>query len=227
MTDRVLIVEDEPIVADVVDRFLRHDGYETLVVKDGRAALQEFDRFMPDVVLLDVMLPHVDGLEICRQVRASSDKPIIMLTARAEESDRLVGLGLGADDYVTKPFSPKELVARVRAVLRRYRASPNSESDVLRIGEIRLNSRSRRVQREKQDLELTSREFDLLLYLARNAGQVVSRDQIINAVWEYDFDGDEGTVTVHIRRLREKLEADPSRPRHIKTVWGIGYKLDP
>jgi DNA-binding response OmpR family regulator len=226
LEDRVLIVEDEPIVADVVQRFLRHDGYQTLIVNDGRVALTEFDRFMPDIVLLDLMLPGTDGLDVCRRVRSISDKPIIMLTARGEEADRLVGLGLGADDYVTKPFSPKELVARIRAVLRRYRASPNSDSDLLRLGDLRINQRTRQVERDGVELLLTAREFDLLAYLARNPGQVFTRDQLMNAVWDYDFPGDEGTVTVHIRRLREKIEVDPSRPRHIKTIWGVGYKLD-
>src|SRR5690349_724618 len=135
MNDRVLIIEDERIVADVVEKFLRHDGYDTLVVRDGTSALAEFQRFIPDLVVLDIMLPGIDGLEVCRRLRASSDRPIIMLTARTEEADRLLGLGLGADDYVTKPFSPKELTARVRNVLRRYRVAPNAEGDLLRIGD--------------------------------------------------------------------------------------------
>jgi len=227
MPDRILIVEDEPIVADVVERFLRHDGYETLIVPDGRAAIVEFDRFMPDMVVLDVMLPGVDGLDVCRHVRAVSDKPIIMLTARGGESDRILGLSVGADDYITKPFSPNELVARVRAVLRRYRAPPNAASELLRIGDLRMNERTRQVERNGDNIVLTAREFDLLTFLARNAGQVFSRDRLMNAVWDYDFPGEEGTVTVHIRRLREKIEVDPSRPRHIKTVWGVGYKLEP
>jgi DNA-binding response OmpR family regulator len=227
MADRILIVEDEPIVADVVERFLRHDGYETRVVRDGKVALEEFDRFMPDLIVLDLMLPGVDGLEVCRHVRASSDKPIIMLTARGEEADKVFGLGVGADDYVTKPFSAKELAARVRAVLRRYRAPPNSESDLLRVGDLRINERTRHVERNGIEVSLTAREFDLLAYFAKRTGQVFTREQLMDAVWDYDFPGEDGTVTVHIRRLRQKIEVDPSRPRHLKTVWGVGYKLDP
>lgn len=227
MTDRILIVEDESIVADVVERFLRYEGYETLATGNGENALAEFNHFMPDLIVLDVMLPGVDGLDVCRQIRARSDKPIIMLTARSEETDKILALGLGADDYVTKPFSPKELVARVRAVLRRYRAPPNADSDLMRIGDLRINERTRQVERDGIEVLLTAREFGLLVFLARNAGQVFTRDQLMNAVWDYEFPGEEGTVTVHIRRLREKIEADPSRPRHIKTVWGVGYKLDP
>jgi DNA-binding response OmpR family regulator len=227
LADRVLVVEDEAIVADLVARFLRHDGYETLVVGDGAAALREFDRFMPDLVVLDIMLPVTDGLEVCRQVRSRSDKPIIVLTSRNEESDRIISFGLGADDFVTKPFSPRELVARIRSVLRRYRATPNAESELLRVGDLRINARTRRAERNGEGLDLTSREFDLLLYMARNVGQVFTRDQLMDAVWDFDFPGEEGTVTVHIRRLRAKIEADPSRPRHVKTVWGVGYKLEP
>jgi DNA-binding response OmpR family regulator len=227
MGDRILIVEDEAIVADVVERFLRHDGYETLIARDGMAAVAEFERFMPDLVLLDLMLPGLDGIEVCRQVRARSDKPIIMVTARTDEADRILGLGLGADDYVTKPFSPRELTARVRAVLRRYKAAPNAGSDLIRIGDLRINLRTRQAMRNSEPISLTGREFDILVFLAGSPGQVFSREQIMNRVWDFDFAGEEGTVTVHIRRLREKIEVDPSRPRHLKTVWGVGYKLDP
>jgi DNA-binding response OmpR family regulator len=227
MNDRVMVVEDEAIVADLVDRFLRHEGYETLVVGDGVAALREFVRFMPDIVVLDVMLPGLDGFEVCRRVRAASDKPIILLTARTEESDRLLGLGLGADDYVTKPFSPKELTARVRNVLRRYRVAPNADGDLLRVGPVRINVRTRQATKDGVDLSLTGKEFDLLAFLARSPGQVFSRAQLINAVWDHNFDGEDGTVTVHIRHLREKIEDDPAMPRHLKTIWGVGYRIDP
>jgi DNA-binding response OmpR family regulator len=227
MADRILIVEDEPIVANIVERFLRHDGYETRIVADGVLALEELSRFLPDLIVLDLMLPGMDGLEVCRRTRTMSDKPIIILTARGGETDKVLGLGIGADDYVTKPFSPKELAARVRVVLRRYRAQPNSESSLLRVGDLRINEHARKVQRDDSEIQLTAREFDLLAFLARHTGQVFTRDQLMNSVWDYDFPGEEGTVTVQIRRLREKIEVDASRPRHLKTVWGVGYKLDP
>jgi two-component system response regulator ResD len=227
MPDRILVVEDEAIVAEVVERFLRREGYETKVVGDGREALRAMSDFYPDLVVLDVMLPEVDGLEVCRQVRSNGSTPIIMLTARSEETDKVLGLGLGADDYVTKPFSPRELAARVQAVLRRAKSLPGADAEMLRFGPLRINARTRVVDNEGVDLRLTAREFDLLMYLARNAGQVFSRDQLLDAVWDYDFAGDPGTVTVHMRRLREKIEEDPARPRYLKTVWGVGYKFEP
>ena len=227
MTDRILVVEDEAIVAEVVERFLRREGYETMVVGDGRQALNALGTFIPDLIVLDVMLPEIDGLEVCRQVRSRGATPIIMLTARGEETDKVLGLGLGADDYVTKPFSPRELAARVQAVLRRSKAVPGADAEMLRFGALRINARTRVVDNDGVDLRLTAREFDLLLYLARNAGQVFSRDQLLDAVWDYDFAGDAGTVTVHMRRLREKIEEDPARPRYLKTVWGVGYKFEP
>ncbi len=227
MSDRILVVEDEAIVAEVVERFLRREGYETMVVCDGREALNALGAFIPDLIVLDVMLPEVDGLEVCRQVRSRGATPIIMLTARGEETDKVLGLGLGADDYVTKPFSPRELAARVQAVLRRAKSLPGADAEMLRFGPLRINARTRVVDSDGVDLRLTAREFDLLLYLARNAGQVFSRDQLLDAVWDYDFAGDAGTVTVHMRRLREKIEEDAARPRYLKTVWGVGYKFEP
>lgn len=227
MTDRILVVEDEAIVAEVVERFLRREGYETLVVGDGRQALSALGNFIPDLIVLDLMLPEVDGLEVCRQVRSRGETPIIMLTARGDEADKVLGLGLGADDYVTKPFSPRELAARVQAVLRRAKSLPANDAETLRFGTLRMSARTRVVEQEGADLRLTAREFDLLLFLARHAGQVFSREQLMDAVWDYDFAGDSGTVTVHMRRLREKIEEDPSRPRYLKTVWGVGYKFEP
>jgi DNA-binding response OmpR family regulator len=227
MPDRILVVEDEAIVAEVVERFLRREGYETMVVGDGREALSALGNFIPDLIVLDLMLPEVDGLEVCRQVRSRGETPIIMLTARGEETDKVLGLGLGADDYVTKPFSPRELAARVQAVLRRAKSLPVNDAETLRFGSLRLSGRTRVVEQEGVDLRLTAREFDLLIFLARHAGQVFSREQLMDAVWDYDFAGDSGTVTVHMRRLREKIEEDPSRPRYLKTVWGVGYKFEP
>ncbi|MCH8162006.1 MAG: response regulator transcription factor [Chloroflexi bacterium] len=224
---RILVVEDEPMVAEVVQRYLRRDGHEVQVVRDGIAALETFDRFQPDLIVLDVMLPGIDGFEVCRRVRARSQTPVIMLTARGEEIDKLVGLGLGADDYVTKPFSPRELAARVKAMLRRAAQHPQVEGELLRFDDLRINGGMRTVEDRRGSIELTAREFDLLFYLASHPGQVFTRDQLMDAVWDYEFAAETSTVTVHMRRLRSKVEIDPSRPRHLKTVWGVGYKFEP
>jgi DNA-binding response OmpR family regulator len=227
VAQRILVVEDERMVAEVVGRYLRRDGHDVQIIHDGAHALAEFERYGPDLVILDIMLPGMDGLEICRRIRANSEAPIIMLTARGEELDKLVGLELGADDYVTKPFSPRELAARVKAVLRRTGRPAGLEAAALRFGDLHINGRSRTVEDTRGAIALTAREFDLLFYLAGSAGQVFTREQLMDAVWDYSFPGDAGTVTVHMRRLRSKLELDPSRPRHLKTVWGVGYKFEP
>ncbi len=221
------MVEDEPMVAEVVERYLHREGYDVVVVQDGREALTAVEEGSPDLIVLDIMLPGVDGIEICRHVRARSAVPIIMLTARGEEVDRLLGLGLGADDYVVKPFSPRELVARVKAVLRRAGKQAQVDGDSLRFDDLRINGRTRVVEDLRGSINLTAREFDLLFHLARHPGQVFTRDQLMNAVWDYEFPGDSSTVTVHMRRLRAKVEPDPTRPRYLKTVWGVGYKFDP
>ena len=225
--ERVLVVEDEPMVAEVVERYLRRDGYTVSVVHDGDKAMAAFERFQPDLVVLDLMLPGLDGAEICRRVRSRSQASIIMLTARSEETDKIVGLGMGADDYVTKPFSPRELAARVKAVLRRASKAVAAEGDHLRFGDLRINGRTRKVEDHRGPIELTAREFDLLFHLASYPEQVFSREQLLDAVWDLEFPGDASTVTVSMRRLRSKVEADPSRPRHLKTVWGVGYKFEP
>jgi DNA-binding response OmpR family regulator len=224
---RILVVEDEPMVAEVVERYLRRDGYEVSAVNDGIAAMTAFDKLSPDLVVLDLMLPGLDGMEISRRIRAKSETPIIMLTARAEEIDKLLGLGIGADDYVTKPFSPRELAARVKTVLRRASRAPVAGSEALRFVGLRVDRRGRTVESDRGSIDLTAREFDLLYHLASHAGQVFSREQLMDAVWDYTYAGDAETVTVHIRRLRTKIEADPSRPRYLKTVWGVGYKFEP
>lgn len=225
---RILVVEDEAMVSEVVGRYLRRDGHDVKAVYDGQSALDAFDTFAPDLVVLDLMLPGVDGLDVCRQLRARAQTPIIMLTARTEEVDKLVGLGLGADDYVTKPFSPRELAARVTAVLRRAgNTRQPADGETVTAGDLRINPRTRTVEDARGPIQLTAREFDLMYHLARHAGQVFTRDQLMTAVWDYAYAGDTGTVTVHMRRLRAKVEPDPSRPRHLKTVWGVGYKLEP
>jgi DNA-binding response OmpR family regulator len=226
-SQRVLIVEDEPMVAEVVERYLRRDGYDVSTVQDGREALDQFARVRPDLVVLDLMLPGLDGREVCRRIRERAQTPIIMLTARGEEIDKLVGLELGADDYVTKPFSPRELAARVKAVLRRGNRETQTEGEWLRFDALRVNRLTRAAESEQGPVRLTAREFDLLYHLASHPGRVFSRAELMDAVWDYTYAGDASTVTVHMRRLRAKVERDPARPRHLKTVWGVGYKFEP
>ena len=220
----VLVVDDEPIVRDVVVRYLREDGLATLEAGDGDDARALIEARRPDLVVLDVMLPGTDGLELCRWIRSRSDVPVILLTARGEEADRIVGLELGADDYVTKPFSPRELATRVKAVLRRV-PSARPPLDRVSAGPLEIDATTREARRDGELLALTAREFDLLWFLASNANQVFSRDQLMSRVWGYSAALDTGTVTVHIRRLREKLEADPSDPQLLETVWGVGYRF--
>jgi DNA-binding response OmpR family regulator len=220
----VLIVDDDPIVRDIVVRYLERDGFRTLTAADGDAARKVLEQASPSLVVLDVMLPGTDGLSLCRWIRASSDLPVILLTARGEEADRIVGLELGADDYVTKPFSPRELATRVRTVLRRA-SSTTPAAERIEVGELRLDAASREVHRAGRALQLTVKEFDLLWFLASNPNRVFSRDQLMDRVWGYTAARDTGTVTVHVRRLREKIERDPSRPRLLETVWGVGYRL--
>jgi DNA-binding response OmpR family regulator len=222
---RILVVEDEPTVSDVVARYLRRDGYSVGIAADGEEGLRRALEERPDLIVLDLMLPRLDGLEVCRRLRVTQQTPVIMLTARGDDGDAVLGLGLGADDYVTKPFSPNELMARVKAVLRR--GAGNIAARPLSFGALRIDPQGRTVTIGERALDLTPREFDLLWHLASHPGQVLSREQLLAAVWHYDYYGDAGTVTVHVRRLREKLEPDPGNPHHLKTVWGIGYKFDP
>ena len=228
--ETILIVDDEPTIVEVVGLYLKREGFRVLTAGDGTAALQAIEQQRPDLVVLDLMLPGLNGLEVVKRLRAVSALPIIMLTARSEEADRVVGLELGADDYVTKPFSARELVARVKAVLRRTHpeAAPAeaSISSVIAIGGLRLDSAARTVTLDGQPINLTVREFDLLQFLMRNPGQVFTREQLLDNVWGYTFASDMGTVTVHIRRLREKIEPDPANPVFLQTIWGVGYKLE-
>ena len=222
----VLVVDDEPIVREVVVRYLAREGFTTLEAGDGNAARSLVESGSPDLVVLDVMLPGTDGLELCRWIRSRSELPVIMLTARGEEADRIVGLELGADDYVTKPFSPRELAARVRTVLRRATSgAPMQER--LAFGEVVLDAQTRDVRKGADDVRLTVKEFDLLWFLASHPRRVFGRDQLMSRVWGYEAALDTGTVTVHVRRLREKIEDDPSSPRHLQTVWGVGYRIVP
>jgi DNA-binding response OmpR family regulator len=222
----VLVVDDEPIVRDVVTRYLRRDGFQTLEAETGEEARTIVEQQSPALVVLDVMLPGINGLDLCQWIRTTSSIPVILLTARGEEADRIVGLELGADDYVTKPFSPRELAVRVRNVLRRVAADLTHATD-FRFGAVALDAASREVHKEGERVRLTSREFDLLWFLVSHPKRVFSRDQLMNSVWGYSSALDTGTVTVHIRRLREKIEDDPSRPRFLETVWGVGYRFTP
>jgi DNA-binding response OmpR family regulator len=222
----VLVVDDEPIVREVVVRYLEREGYATLEADDGDDARVIVERDSPDLVVLDVMLPGTDGLELCRWIRSRTELPVIMLTARGEEADRIVGLELGADDYVTKPFSPRELAARVRTVLRRTNATAAATERVT-FGDVELDAATRDVRKAGADVRLTAKEFDLLWFLASHPRRVFGRDQLMSRVWGYEAALDTGTVTVHVRRLREKIEDDPSEPRHLQTVWGVGYRLVP
>jgi two-component system, OmpR family, response regulator ResD len=224
----VLVVDDEPTIAEVVSRYLERAGYRTRVAADGVQAIEAAAHQRPDLVVLDLMLPKLDGLEVMRRLREQNRDRIavILLTAKGEEADRVIGLRLGADDYVVKPFSPAELVARVDAVLRRVDTAPSQEPAIER-GELRIDPAARRVFVSGEEAQLTQREFDVLLFLARHPGQVFSRNQLMDAVWRYSFYTDTSTVTVHIRRLRAKIEPDPAQPRHIQTVWGVGYRFQP
>ena len=227
---RILIVEDEPSIAEVVALYLKRAGFEATVAPDGQVALEEIGRSLPDLVVLDLMLPRVDGLEVMRRLRAASEIPVIMLTARRSEVDRIAGLEMGADDYVIKPFSAQELVSRVRAVLRRTRASREGQStdeQPLVYDGLTIDPSSRAVFVAGGEQSLTAREFDLLLTLARRPHHVFRRAQLLQSVWGTAEFIDPSTVTVHIRRLREKLELDPGQPRLIRTVWGVGYRFEP
>jgi DNA-binding response OmpR family regulator len=225
----VLVVDDEPTIVEVVARYMERAGYETRSAQDGPEALRLARLYRPDLVVLDVMLPGIDGIEVMKRLHEGDGRrtAVILLTARGEESDRLVGLRDGADDYVVKPFSPAELVARVDAVLRRVSPPADANPEPIEHGPLRIDPAARTVTLAGEEISLTQREFDLLAYLAAHPGRVFSRDQLMEAVWEYPFFTDTSTVTVHVRRLRAKLGDDPSEPRFIETVWGVGYRLRP
>lgn len=223
---RILVVEDEGMVAEVVEQYLLRDSHSVRVVRDGISALQAHREEPAELLILDIMLPGLDGFEVCRRVRKDGDIPVIILSARREEADRLQGLSLGADDYVTKPFSPRELAARVQAVLRRA-APPSHRQFLLTAGGLWMDSSTHVATWFGKPLDLTAREWELLAFLARNPNHVFSRDELVSHVWGADFEGEEHTVTVHMRRLREKLEPEPSKPRYLRTVWGVGYTFAP
>jgi DNA-binding response OmpR family regulator len=226
---RILVVEDDPFVREMIAQYLELEDFELTQAASGADALKRATEHPPDLVILDLNLPGIDGLEVARRLRAMSAVPILMLTGRADDNDKLAGFGVGADDYVTKPFQPRELVMRVRAVMRRLAASTTPAivlDDALRVGDLLIRPRLREVLRDGAQLELTAMEFDLLHFLASHPRQVFSRKQLLHHVWQYDF-GDESTVTVHMSRLRDKVESDPTKPYHLRTVWRVGYKFEP
>lgn len=225
---RVLVVEDEESFSDVLSYMLRKEGFEVSLAATGTAALTEFDRTGADIVLLDLMLPEMSGTEVCRQLRQRSNVPIIMVTARDSEIDKVVGLEIGADDYVTKPYSPRELVARIRAVLRRQSAeAAENSAGTLSAGPVRMDVERHVVTVEGSAVQLPLKEFELLELLLRNAGRVLTRGQLIDRVWGADYVGDTKTLDVHVKRLRSKIEPEPSTPRFLVTVRGLGYKFEP
>ncbi len=220
----VLVVDDEPNIVELARLYLEKEGFRVTEARSGEEALRLFEELHPALMVLDIMIPEPDGWEVCRRIRSRSTLPIIMLTAREDEVDKVVGLELGADDYLTKPFSPRELVARVKAVLRRttYSGEPR---DVLHADDLVIDASRRRVFQREREVELTPREFDLLYTLALNRGIVLSREKLLERVWGYDYYGDTRTVDVHIRHIRDKLGDNPQEPRYLETVWGVGYKF--
>ncbi len=224
----ILVVDDEPNIREVVGLYLRREGHTVVEASDGEEALRLARQHPPDLVVLDLMLPKLSGLEVCRRLQSERRTPVIMLTAKSEENDRIIGLGVGADDYIVKPFSPRELVARVEAVLRRVAPQPDApppDERPIEVSGLAVDPRTREVLANGVAVALTAREFDLLYFLARNRERVFTRDQLMELVWGYTFAGDTSTVTVHMRRLREKIEPDPTAPRFLQTVWGVGYKF--
>ncbi|GAP18869.1 response regulator transcription factor [Levilinea saccharolytica] len=225
---QIVIVEDEPSISEVVGLYLNRAGFDVTTFSDGLSAYEQFAKKLPDLVILDVMLPGMDGFSLIRSIRDRSDVPVIMLTSRREESDRIAGLELGADDYVVKPFSPQELVSRVRAVLRRAQSKSDAPvQGTIQIDNININPQTREVSIDGNNVTLTAKEFDLLYHLAIHPRQVFSRDQLLESIWGLRDFIDPSTVTVHIRRLREKIEKDPTAPTHLVTSWGVGYKFEP
>ncbi|WP_044338220.1 response regulator transcription factor [Rossellomorea aquimaris] len=228
MVNKVLLVDDEENIVDVCARYLMREGYEVSTASNGKEAIQLYNTFQPDIVILDIMMPEMDGWQAAETIREDSDTPIIMLTALGQEKDRIYGLTIGADDYVTKPFSPRELLLRVKNVLRRTYSTPKREAEreVLKWKDLHIDLDKRKVVVAGKEIDMTLKEFDLLTLLAGHPSQVFSKSQLLETLWGYEYLGDANTINVHIRRLREKIEVDPSEPQWIKTVWGIGYKFE-
>lgn len=226
---KILIVDDEKEICELIRDYLIKEGFEVILANDGEQGLEYYRQHKPLLIILDVMLPKIDGMEICRIVRSESLVPIIMLSAKKSDVDKILGLGFGADDYISKPFSPRELVARVKAHLRRYKmlsSKINDNDHLLRYGELEIDKKGYNVYVSGKKVDLAAKEFEVLLHLALHPHQVFTRDQIFEKIWGYNEFGDISTITVHIRKIREKIESNPSSPKYIKTVWGVGYKFD-
>ncbi|MFD0618276.1 response regulator transcription factor [Paenibacillus sp. GCM10027629] len=226
--DRILIVEDEEEIAELLKDYLVEEHFEVIIASDGREAIHLYREYRPQLMILDIMLPKLDGMEVCRTIRSESSIPIIMLSAKKSDVDKIIGLGIGADDYVVKPFSPGEIIARVKAQLRRANQllSPVGTSEIVRYQDLELNIKAYEVTVRNQPVPFSAKEFEVLRFFALHPNQVLTRVQIFQHVWGLDERGDLNTVTVHIKKIREKIEVDPANPTMIKTVWGVGYKLD-
>ena len=225
---KILIVDDDNNIAELIALYLTKECFETKIVNDGEEALREFASFRPDLIILDLMLPGVDGFEICREVRSHKNTPIIMVSAKKDDIDKIRGLGLGADDYMTKPFSPSELVARVKAHLSRYErliGSNVEENDVIEIRGLKIDTTARRVWVNGEERSFTTKEFDLLTFLAGHPNHVYTKEELFREIWDMESVGDIATVTVHIKKIREKIEYDTSHPQYIETIWGVGYRF--
>ncbi|MFC5711792.1 response regulator transcription factor [Thalassorhabdus alkalitolerans] len=226
--DLVLVVEDEVEIGDLVKDYLLSEGFEVLIATDGEEGIRLFHKSKPTLIVLDIMLPGLDGIEVLRMIRKESTAPVLMMTAKKSETDKIIGLGIGADDYITKPFSPRELVARIKAQLRRYKyyGDPSEGRHTLSFNELEIDEKGFTVMLAGEDVNLSAKEFQLLKFMATYPGQVFSKSQLYDQIWGYNHYGDLNTVTVYIRKIREKIEPDPAEPIYIKTVWGVGYKFD-
>lgn len=224
--NRILIVEDEPALANVVKDYLKNELFDVEICTEGDKAIEVFNKYRPSLLILDLMLPGMNGYEICKNVRMTSVIPILILSAKTDEFDKVMGLNLGADDYMTKPFRPKELVARVNALIRRSQVFNKNNLEVIDVGNIRIFIKEYKVEKDNVNMDLSKKEFELLLFLAKNPKQVFTREHLYERVWGLDSYGDLDTVTVTINRLRQKIEENPATPKHILTVWGVGYKFE-
>ena len=225
---KILIVDDDENIAELISLYLTKECFETMIVYDGESALSSFETFQPNLILLDLMLPGIDGYEICKQIRNQKNIPIIMVSAKKDDIDKIRGLGLGADDYMTKPFSPSELVARVKAHLSRYErliGSNQKQNDIVEIRGIKIDKTARRVYVDGEEKVFTTKEFDLLTFLAENPNHVFTKDELFREIWDMDSVGDIATVTVHIKKIREKIEFNTAKPQYIETIWGVGYRF--